>query len=773
MVSKKTLFLGLFAIFSVVLPIVGMEEKQGKKRSHGEMSSGKEEESKDSKKQKEEFIILSTVDGKEVKLLRRYAELSRTLKEYYLDDDGFDSAKPVLLSNDEAYTKKNLKQVKKVLKVLCQETVSSVALENITTMLFSPGQASEQLHSIINFLDLQEQIIAFIIKHTIVPDSQYCFFACNGQKILINEDVLFGYQYFRVMIQAGMTESISRKIKTDLAYADLTLILNMMQLRNRHLKNISESEKEESNNSKECQSGNTLHDDLEKLFDAEQHSIVALISQTHEWNLTLLFKGLIQFVLKHESQKTIEELLQMLPINFDREFFSNEVITQENIGILLNVFLNRFMHALFNQQEVSIAMEQEKEKEVDVKNSNTQLHTISLEPFYVLENFIKQNSSIALIIDSGLLNTIIEQYDIIVSKLGSNPQLLEAFEALLKSIFIYKLPNDIHVVGLNQENMLNAAFFRAILSNNRYIAIGHTATEGELRLMVGDCLGKNGCKLVPVQILQKNSIFNTQDDYCFIKTNDELAILNLEIANLKNTIIAQSINVGNSNIIFLPNGLFCIQHPETHDLSLINIKTIQTIAQNKVDAQVKIALLFRETTTIIFIFDNNQIMSWNYMTNKSTIISGDDNKTEADITAGVTLNQDQFVLGYSTGRLCLFNKNTGFERELQGESSGLSFFDQPCFYSIENIYDCQDGKHCAIVFRDGKERGCNYNYEIWDIKNGVKVLSSGSSAKRLLVGVQNGYLIIVDQPYIKYYFMPLFIPCSQIIQYIKERNFKF
>lgn len=184
--NKKTIFLSVFAVFAALSPLKAMEEdKQGSKRSFEQVNSQKEEKPKKHKKartetgKQEEYVIFATSDEKQVSVLKSVAQLSQTLCGYF-DDAEFDNSQAVPLSSDEAFTKKNLKCIKKLLMCIHNDSkgleVDAELLGSILKRLRASTQEAEQLSKIMSFLDLNKQLNNVMVNQQRVPENQFCFF---------------------------------------------------------------------------------------------------------------------------------------------------------------------------------------------------------------------------------------------------------------------------------------------------------------------------------------------------------------------------------------------------------------------------------------------------------------------------------------------------------------------------------------------------------------------------------------------------------------------
>jgi len=778
MLSKKTLILGIFAVFMAISPLIAMEENndRGLKRTYDLMNSNEKSEQKDelattSKKAKSEvnaeWVLFELADGKEFTMSRELASLSSTLAEAISLGSSNNDSNTVIrvrMTYYELLTQERFQHIAELLQyILHLDQGKDIDLSyhnNLVEQFTGDSEEAHILNGIVSFFDLDKQL------KDIVEEKDINFFSLiaeDGQEVLIRSWTLLKSEYFKVMLSSNLLESQTLTMQTYLSFDDLSFIVTLLN------ESMLYRDGLESNFIQ------YLEGKISNVFIDEKHSINALIQQSHQWELVGIRKALIKYVVDYASQETIEELLHVLPVMFDKEVFSTEVIDLANVGKLFTIFLKRLLSGVALVEVPSLdekEKEKEKEKEDEAVELNVSLENISVESLYAFKSFIESNSRYVVSIISNttdlpkILNEILTHYELIVTKLEqSNSLLVGHFEELFKSVLIYYVPvNNCQTFEMKKAQSMAMPQFRGIVSNNRYIETFYAESEKNHVLAIKNYFNDEPVKAFPLLKYNVISPIFTLDNYCFVKIDTQFVRFNVDVYPIK----LEKIDIRGFTPIVLNKDLFCVLSPHESEAIIIDFATKSKIKKFDFRSQITKAFMFDDAKTIIFILENNQVICFNMETNETKVFVA--TKGTENISSGVILNTNKFILGYSTGRLCLFDRETGFEKELRAEDKfpGISDLD---FSTVAALHSCHDGIHFIAVC--SKKTMPRDKYEIWNYATGKREFESEYDYASLFVGVQDGYLIIKNLHTLKLYFMPILVPCKDIVKHMKKFNKHF
>ncbi len=773
--NKKTIFLSVFAVFAALSPLKAMEEdKQGSKRSFEQVNSQKEEKPKKHKKartetgKQEEYVIFATSDEKQVSVLKSVAQLSQTLCGYF-DDAEFDNSQAVPLSSDEAFTKKNLKCIKKLLMCIHNDSkgleVDAELLGSILKRLRASTQEAEQLSKIMSFLDLNKQLNNVMVNQQRVPENQFCFFSHDRQGMLVKQEILLSYPYFQRLVQANMQESISHKIVTELSSADLQLLIALLEYSYPYQQQMVAFQgklSDEMQNSLSAAFVKAIREKTEELFKNEENSIMDLIAQADQWDLRPLVKGLMAFVVNNASEQDVSSFIDELPTSYRKELFSQEVVVDQNNAVMLcSSFINRLKAALLTVSQ----------SEKECEKTEDSLKDFAVDQLTFLVDYFKKNpqqvDALAKVL-CDQLNYFIDNYEAIINTLENfNKDLIIPFNAFLKVMSAPILKDLWHAKD-------NEAEFRIIgyLSGNHCVIHQNVYSSKEpsknyiLNYLTGDKRSFDN--------LSDMDILSVDQNVCAQGNNDKLTILQWDGKQFGSPLdITRS---DGSGLVKVSNNCIIMRNRINNTLYVLDDKGKEKGRFNfdGNNNHIESCFLLNNNTLIVSFVDLNGYKLAQMSFDSSEITVLDEQPAGSKFTFMTRLNEEEFVVGYCNGKISIFNNKTGV-RTIQEDDSVtvVGMYDQIIKkqISVSAIFASTNGEFFITV-----RQLDNYSeYILWETKSGEKISTDRFNNKIYLVAVQNGHYIFL--PYnsreLFHQFNPLIATTQEIIDYMRSNNFRF
>ncbi len=768
MVNKKTIFLGVFAVFAMFLPLKGMEER-GSKRSFEQANSQKEEKSEKYKKvrteanEHEEYVILKTFDGQEIQLLAKYARCSQTLC-YYMDAPEFNCLEPISLSYNSAFTKENLEYIKKLLLCIYNDNqdleIDTELFVSILKRLRASTEEAQQLHDINAFLDLDKQLTRLVAKQDKPPKGLFYFFAEDGQKIAIAKDILKQYSYFFRLINAGMRESCSKQLYTNLPYLDLKLLITLLNYFHSYkqeiaslLQNVEVSE-DKKRELPVCLV-NAICAKVEELFVDDKNAILEIIQQAHQWELHDVVKGLMKFLLKRAFDEDIGDFMVKLSHEYCDDFFSSEVINKKNVVNVASIFIKKL-----HEQLLKTASQDEKETGCEVSESflrDTAFKGLTLFVDYFKKEPLEIDALIHLL--RSELDFFIDNYEKIMSTLEMyNKDMVAPLNGFMKSILAYSM-RGIHQAFYTSDGRQSIVGF---LSGNRCIV----ANSRMDNLYVFNYLTR---QIVLEDVCPKNVLGSATNgkNVCVQHNDDTLKIIKFDENELKISDFAMP----DVRIITVLDDYIVVQDKPHNKLYILDDGGKEKYSFD-FDGNNRIAdcLLLNENT-LILLFDC-YIAQVDFEQGKISIIYK--NLENCPIVRAVRLSEEKFIVGYGNGKLSIFNTK-GFIEDIKSNDVIVGAYNNSMIlYVFLNIFMNIDGN---FLIQAVSKDGLNEEVSCWETSSRKHIDQYSFPKKALLKGVQGGYLVFLrmslgESEWI-IQFSPLIATTQEIVEHLRRCSFKF
>jgi len=759
-----------------ILPLFAMEENRGIKRPYEQISLGSQSGDKKAKKdaaKEQEYVLFKTFDDKEIKILKSHVTVSSTLRD--LVNDAYESERdktiPIPLPNNEQFTKKRIKAVKKILKFIFNGEVTQED-EQIVNFLREASAEQKIVKKIIKFLDLKETFQDLINQN--IYSKEFEFKAADSTSIKVPVQVVGFYDYFNTMLNAGLKESTLSILQTDLSMQDLTLLIELLNHAYSFEKQLSiiRMNKEQSENIELIEQVESLlvtsiAQKISNTYDDQQHNFLAIITQAHQWGLSFIVKAFLGYYYENASNREVYELIKGFPVDYYNYCFAPELINSTNVESLFKTCLQLFIVAIYNEIKINQVREKEvKEKEsTPYRTSNTLREFLPC--FKAFEKFISLNDHLTQSISEyakAQLNYLLKEYDNLKLFKEGNKEVFEALEEIVRRFLIQQISGDTlkeirwpKITGFFQEGwyaQLKPSY--PILS----FALGNLANR--LTWNISDCF------LLSEAFIYENLFFYKTDYEKLFEFN-----LNTNKTVEIDTIVVNKIFVGvtKDNFVFfdkIANSLIIQSRLDKKKVLLIPLGGQGSLSQLLLlNNEVVVVRQDRFIKLITYSLENN--------TFDETIIVNDELlKREIKFIKASYVNSESlekfddhsFVIGYPHG-VILFVKDDGTYTIIRTKKTQSDYAEYIIddHRQINKIFTCFDGKHLVIDYELPYNQG--YLYEIWDMTVRKKIYESPVNRFRTLSYVFDGKLYFeafgtgstLEQ------FCPYIAPFEQLINY--------